>query len=64
MPLIGGFYFDFLTLLFLFDFFLEARAEILEKFRWFFGKIWRHEEDISKSTDLYKFSTKSYYLDL
>ena len=33
--LLGGFYFDSLTLLFLFDLFLEARAEILEK-RWFF----------------------------
>ena len=31
LPLIGGFYFDSLTLLFLFDLFLEARAEILEK---------------------------------
>ena len=31
MPLIGGFYFDSFTLLFWFDLFLEARAEILEK---------------------------------
>ena len=30
IPLIGGFYFDSLTLLFLFDLFLEARAEILK----------------------------------
>jgi hypothetical protein len=29
ISLIGGFYFDSLTLLFLFDLFLEARAEIL-----------------------------------
>ena len=27
-----------LTLLFLFDLFLEASVEILEKFRWFFGR--------------------------
>ena len=39
LPLIGGFYFDSLTLLFLFDLFLEARAEILEKkIRWFLGR--------------------------
>ena len=32
LPLIAGFYFDSLTLLFRFDLFLEARAEILEIF--------------------------------
>ena len=32
IPLIRGFYFDSLTLLFWFDLFLEARAEILTKF--------------------------------
>ena len=31
MSVIGGFYFDSLTLLFFYDLFLEARAEILEK---------------------------------
>ena len=35
IPLIGGFYFDFLTLLFLFDLFLQARAEIQNYFRLF-----------------------------
>jgi hypothetical protein len=35
---IGGFYFDSLTLLFLFDLFLEARAEILKKLRWYLGE--------------------------
>ena len=34
IPVIGGFYFDFLTLNFWFDIFLEARVEIL-KFCWF-----------------------------
>ena len=36
IPLIVGFYFDSLTLLFLFDLFLEARAEILTKISLFF----------------------------
>jgi hypothetical protein len=35
--LIGGFYFDSLTLLFLFDLFLESRADILKKTCWYFG---------------------------
>ena len=52
MPLIGGFYFDSLTLLFWFDLFLEARAEILEKILLAFWKIWRHQKDIVKLTDL------------
>ena len=39
IPLIGGFYFDFLKLLFWFDLFLEARAEVLEKISLgFFGR--------------------------
>ena len=38
MPLIGRFYFDSLTLLFWFDLFLEARAEILEKISLVFGR--------------------------
>ena len=37
IPLIEGFYFDSLTLLFWFDLFSKARAEILV-----FWKIWRH----------------------
>ena len=36
VPLIGGFYFDSLTLLFWFDLFSEARAEILEIISWLF----------------------------
>ncbi len=36
IPLIGWFYFDSLTLLFWFDLFLEARAEILTKISLFF----------------------------
>jgi hypothetical protein len=39
IPLIGGFYFDSLTLFFLFDLFLEARAEILEKLLLIFWEI-------------------------
>ena len=40
-----------LTLLrYFFD--LEARAEILEKNLLFFWKIWRHQKDILKLTDL------------
>ena len=38
MPLIGGFYFDPPTLMFLFDLLLEARAEIIKRIRWFFGR--------------------------
>ena len=38
IPLIGGFHFDSLTLLFWVDLFLEARAEVLEKNWWFLGK--------------------------
>ena len=30
IPLVGGFYFDYLTILFWFDLFLEGRAEILK----------------------------------
>ena len=49
---IGGFYFESLTLLFWFDLFLEARAEILEKISLlFWSKRW-HQKDISKLTDL------------
>ena len=39
MPLDGGFYFDFPTLFFRFDLFLEARADILKKISLFFWKI-------------------------
>ena len=53
MQLIRGFYFDSLTLLFWFNLFFEARAEILTKFRCFFLSIWRHQKCISKLTDLY-----------
>jgi hypothetical protein len=38
MPLIGRIFFDSLKLLFLFDHFLEARAEILKKFLLVFWK--------------------------
>ena len=37
---------------FLFDLFLEARAEILEKISLVVWKIWRHQKDILKLTDL------------
>ena len=37
---------------FLFDPFLETRAEILEKISLMFWKIWRHQKDILKLTDL------------
>ena len=40
-------------LLFWFDLFLEARAEILEKNSLFFWKIWRHQKAILKLTDFY-----------
>ena len=53
MLLIEGFYFDSLTLLFWFDLFLEARAEILEKITLVFWEIWRHQTDILKLTDIY-----------
>ena len=39
MALIEGFYFKSLTLNFLYDLFLEARAEILEKNSWVFWEI-------------------------
>ena len=52
MPPIGGFYFDFLTLLFWFDLYLEAMAEILEKILLFFWKKFWHQKDILKLTDL------------
>ena len=48
-----GFYIDSLTLLFWFDLFLEARAEILEKISLVFWEIWRHQKDILKLSDLY-----------
>ena len=50
IPLIGGFYFDSLILLFWFDILLEAK--ILEKISFFFWKIWRHQKDILKLTYL------------
>ena len=37
---------------FLFDLFLEARAEILTKISLVFWSIWRHQNNISKLTDL------------
>ena len=40
-------------LLFWFDLFLEARAEILEKNCGVFWGIWRHQKDILKLSDLY-----------
>ena len=43
-----------MPLFFWFDLFLEARAEILEKISLVFWKIWRHQKDILKLTDLYK----------
>ena len=52
--LIGGFYFDSFTLLFWFDLFLEARAEILTKRLLVFWSISRHQNDISKLTNLYQ----------
>ena len=36
-----------------FDLFLEIKAEILEKISLVFWKIWRHQNDILKSTDHY-----------
>ena len=53
VPLIGGFYLDSLTLLFWFDLFLDARAEILEKISLGFWKKFWHKKDILKLTDLY-----------
>ena len=41
-------------LLFLIDFFLEARAEILEKISLVFWKTFWHQKDILKLTDLYQ----------
>jgi hypothetical protein len=41
IPLIGWFYFDSLPLLFWFNLFLEARAEILTKISLVFWSIWR-----------------------
>ena len=37
---------------FLFDLFLEAKAEILEKISLVFWEIWRHQNDILKLTDI------------
>jgi hypothetical protein len=51
----GWFYFDSLTLLFWFNIFLEARAEILKKLL-VFWEIWRHQKDILKLTYLYALS--------
>ena len=49
---IGGFYFDPLPLLFWFDFFLEARVEILEIILLvFWSKRW-NQKDMLKLTDL------------
>ena len=50
--LIGGFYFDSLTLIFWFDLFLEARAEILEKISLVFWSQRWHQKEILKFTDL------------
>ena len=52
IPLIGGFYFDYLISLFWFDLFLEVTAEILEKKSWIFVEIWRHQKDILKLIEL------------
>ena len=41
-----------MPLFFWFDLFLEARAEILEKIWLVFWKIWRHQKNILKLTDL------------
>ena len=41
-----------ITLLFLFDLFLEARAEILEKISLVFWKKFWHQKNILKWTDL------------
>ena len=41
-----------MPLFFLFDLFLEARAEILEKISWIFWEIWRHPEYILELSDL------------
>ena len=38
---------------FWYDLFLEARAEMLEKFSLVFWKIWRHQNDTLELTDLY-----------
>ena len=51
IPLIWWFYFDSLTLLFLI--WPLFWAEILTKIWLFFWSIWRHQKDISKSTDLW-----------
>ena len=54
---IGGFYFGSPhTLLFWFDLFLEARAEIFRKLG--LGEIWRRQKDITKLTDLHKLPLK------
>ena len=52
MPWIGGVYFDSLTSFFDFYLILEAWAEIMENISLFFWKIWRHQKDILKLTDL------------
>ena len=43
-----------MPLLFWFDLFLYARAEILEKILLVLWEIWRRQKDILKSTDLYE----------
>ena len=39
---------------FLFELFLEAKAEILENFSLVFWEIWRQQKDILQLTNLYK----------
>ena len=41
-----------MPLFFWFDLFLEARAEILKKISLVLWKIWRHQKDILKLTEL------------
>ena len=53
MPLIGWFYFDSLSQPW-YELFLEARAEILTKHLLVFWSISRHQNDISKLTNLYQ----------
>ena len=50
--MIRGFYFDSLTLLFWFDLFIEARADILEIISLVFWKIWKQQNNILKLTNL------------
>ena len=51
-PLMGGFLFDYLALLFLFDLSLEARSEILKNFLGFLGDLL--SLNILKLTDFLK----------